>query len=214
MLRHERVKERLTGLLDRVAERGVRATFREALAFVSFLIFAGKSCTELRAAGSSRTRTILLECFRGTGFDLEQLGVGLDPVRQTDARVDEHLWRGGTTRRTLPGMSYPRWSPATSTRSGGIHPTQAEEGFVALKRRWYLEHRTGRLVHTSQADKTLPRASGPRPQHATPGGPSNRSHQRALEQVRPGAAAVFGSGLRLSLLAPCERACDGFGARG
>lgn len=65
MLRHERVKERLAGLLDRVAERGIRATFREVLAFVSFLIFAGKSCAELRATGSSELARYYWNAFEG-----------------------------------------------------------------------------------------------------------------------------------------------------
>jgi hypothetical protein len=153
MLRHERVKERLTGLLDRVAERGVRATFREVLAFVSFLIFAGKFCAELRAAGSSELARYYWNAFEGQGSIFEQLGVGLDPVRQTDARVDEHLWRGEYAPQDFAGHEL---SPVIVRNLDEVQQhksTQADEGFVALKRRWYFEHPAGRLVHTSQADK-------------------------------------------------------------
>ncbi|MFO1038941.1 MAG: DUF4338 domain-containing protein [Geminicoccaceae bacterium] len=153
MLRHERVKQRLSSLLDRVAERGVRATFREVLAFISFLIFGGKSCSELRSAGSSDFARYYWNAFEGQGSIFEQLGVGLDPVRQTDARVDENLWRGEYAAHDFVGHEL---FPVVTRNLDEVQRhevTQAEEGFVALKRRWYFEHPTGRLVHTSQADK-------------------------------------------------------------
>jgi hypothetical protein len=152
MLRHERVKQRLTGLLGRVAERGVRATFREVLGFVSFLIFAGKSCEELRAAGSSEFARYYWNAFEGQGAIFEQLGVGLDPVRQTDARIDEQLWRGEYSALDFAGQDL---FPVVSRNLDEVQQhevAQADEGFVALKRRWYFEHSAGRLVHTSQAD--------------------------------------------------------------
>ncbi len=153
MLRHERVKQRLTGLLGRVAERGVRATFREVLAFVSFLIFAGKSCEELSAAGQSELARYYWNAFEGQGAIFEQLGVGLDPVRQTDARVDEQLWRGEFAAPDFAGNDL---FPVVARNLDEVQQheaAQADEGFVALKRRWYFEHPAGRLVHTSQADR-------------------------------------------------------------
>lgn len=153
MLRHERVKERLTGLLGRVAERGVRATFREVLAFVSFLIFAGKSCAELRAAGSSELARYYWNAFEGQGLIFDELGVGLDPVRQTDARVDEHLWRGEYASHDFAGHDLAPVVVRNLDEVQQHEAAQADEGFIALKRRWYFEHPAGRLVHTSQADK-------------------------------------------------------------
>ena len=53
MLRTDQVQNRLVELLDRVAERGVRATFREVLSYGSFLVFAGRTCAELARDGAS-----------------------------------------------------------------------------------------------------------------------------------------------------------------
>ena len=153
MLRNERVKERLTALLDRVAERGVRATFREVLAFVSYLIFAGRSCAELRETGSSERARYYWNAFEGQGSIFEQLEIGLDPVRQTDARVDEQLWRGDYAAHDFAGHEF---GPVTARNLDEVQQHEAEEagdGFMALKRRWYFEHPAGRLVHASPADK-------------------------------------------------------------
>lgn len=153
MLRDERVKGRLTGLLDRVAERGVRVTFREVLAFVSYLIFAGRSCTELRESGASERARYYWNAFEGQGAIFEQLEIGLDPVRQTDARVDEQLWRGDFAPHDFAGHEFGQMVARNLDEVQQHEATEAGDAFVALKRRWYFEHTAGRLVHSSSADR-------------------------------------------------------------
>ena len=53
MLRNERVKNRTVTLLERVGERGLRATFREAISYISDLIFGGRKCADLMVEPSS-----------------------------------------------------------------------------------------------------------------------------------------------------------------
>lgn len=152
MLRSERVQERLVSLLDRVAARGVRATFREVLSYGSFLIFGGRSCAELARDGASEQIRYYWNAFEGQGVVFENLERGLDPVRQTDARTDERLWRGEVKADEFSGFKY---IPPTVRNLDDVREVEAQgaaDSFAALKRRWYFEHADGRLGHATRAD--------------------------------------------------------------
>jgi hypothetical protein len=162
MLRTERVRERLVELLDRVGERGVRATFREVLSFGSFLIFGGRTCAELAQDGASEQARYYWNAFEGQGTIFEQLELGLDPVRQTDARIDERLWRGQVAAGEFAGSAL---LPPTIRNLDEVHEVEGQrtaDAFAALKRRWYFEHQDGRLGHATQADRLFHELQDPR----------------------------------------------------
>lgn len=153
MLRTPMVQERLVDLLQHVAERGLRATFRELLAFGSFLIFGGRTCSELLREGSSEQSRYFWHAFEGQGAIFENLELGLDPVRQTNARVDEMLWRGQYSADAFSGNAM---LPVTNRNFDEVQEHEAQlaaDGYAALKRRWYFEHPEGRLGHATQSDR-------------------------------------------------------------
>lgn len=171
MLRNQQVQERLVALLNRVAERGIRVTFRELLGFVSYLIFSGRSCSELQQDSSDQVR-YYWSAFEGQGAIFEALESGLDPLRQTSPQVDEDLWCGRYNPEDFVGNDeFP-----VATRSFDAmreHQEQAAlDGFIALKRRWYFEHKQGRLAHMDYADRLLSELQDP-----------NRSTQLRVGQI-------------------------------
>lgn len=153
MLRDERVKKRTIELLQRVGERGLRATFREALGFVSYMIFGGRSCADLIAEGPSEATHYSWLAFEGQGAIFEHIAAGLDPVRQTAPNVDEALWRGKYEPGDFTGNTL---SPIVVRDLDEIRrhdEDRATNAFTALKRRWYFEHPEGRLRYATRADR-------------------------------------------------------------
>lgn len=152
-LRSELPKKRMVKLLTTVGERGVRVTFREALAFVSYLIFGGRSCDELREIGTSEASRYYWNAFEGEGLISEHLSRGLDPLKQTDARVDEQLWRGIFDSADFAGNDLMPVLQKNLDEVFDKEPQTVRDDFTALKRRWYFEHRDGRVLLFSDADK-------------------------------------------------------------
>lgn len=153
MLSMEVPKERMVKLLTTVGERGARITFREALAFVSYLIFGGRSCEELCKLGKAETSRYYWNAFEGEGVIFEYLAGGLDPLEQTDARVDERLWRGVFESSDFAGNEFLPILQKNFDEVSDIEPHSVRDDFTALKRRWYFEHREGRLLLLSDSEK-------------------------------------------------------------
>ncbi len=153
MLRTEVPKERMVKILTAVGERGARVTFREALAFVSYLIFGGRSCEELIELGKSETARYYWNAFEGEGIIFEYLSRGLDPLKQTDPRVDEKLWRGLFQPADFAGDDALHVLQRNLDEVADKEPQTVRDDFTALKRRWYFEHKEGRLLLLSDADK-------------------------------------------------------------
>lgn len=155
MLRNERVKARTVTLLERVGERGLRATFREALGFVSYMIFGGRKCADLMAEPYSEATRYSWLAFEGQGAIFEQIEAGLDPVRQTVPRVDEHLWRGNYEPQAFAGHDLSPVLQRDLDAVRRVNEAEATDAFISLKRRWYFEHPEGRLRHATRADQAF-----------------------------------------------------------
>lgn len=154
VLQRETVLDRVTDLLERVAERGVRVTFRESLAFGSFLIFGGRSCQELCELGTSEEGRYYWSAFeQGQGVLFDQLAAGLDPLTQTTAKLDEELWGGHFSPQEFVGsdLAAPIPQDMDSLDPLKSQPTP-DDCFAALKRRWYFEHPAGRLQAATEAE--------------------------------------------------------------
>lgn len=155
VLQRDSVLDRLTTLLERVAERGVRVTFRESLAFGSYLIFGGRSCQELCELGNSEDGRYYWAAFEGgQGVLFEQLTAGLDPVTQTSAKLDDDLWVGRFSPQEFAGAELAAPIPQDLD---GLDPLRSkptpEDCFAALKRRWYFEHPQGSLQAATEAEE-------------------------------------------------------------
>ena len=155
MLRNELVKKRTVTLLERVGERGLRATFREALGFISYLIFGGRKCSDLLGESPSEFTRYSWLAFEGQGAIFDQIEAGLDPVRQTEPRVDEDLWRGNFEPQVFVGNELSPVLRRDLDSVRRVDETEAADAFISLKRRWYFEHPEGRLRHATRADQAF-----------------------------------------------------------
>ena len=153
LLRSSGPQERMVRLLTVVGERGARVTFREALAFVSYLIFGGRTCEELTELGKAEATRYYWNAFEGEGAIFEHLSRWLDPLKQTDANVDEKLWRGVLIPEDFVGNEHFPILQKNLDELADKEPNLVRDDFTALKRRWYFEHKDGRLVVFSDADK-------------------------------------------------------------
>jgi hypothetical protein len=153
MLRSELPRQRMVKLLTTVGKTGVKVTFREALAFVSYALFAGKTCEELKELGTSEETRYYWNAFEGEGAIFELLSRGIDPLKQTNPQIDENLWRGIFNPSDFAGNSkLPALQRNLDELAEREQRNLADE-FTALKRRWYFEHKEGHLLDFSEANR-------------------------------------------------------------
>jgi hypothetical protein len=152
MLREPLPRERMIKLLTSAGRKGRKVTFREALAFLSYCLFAGKSCDELRQAGTSEEVRYYWNAFEGEGAVFELLDAGLDPIKQTNASTDEDLWRGRFVPEHFVGHAVMPVEQRNLDEISEQENRTASDEFGQLKRRWYFEHPEGRLLDFSEAN--------------------------------------------------------------
>lgn len=152
MLRAPGPRERMIHLLTTVGKTGAKVTFREALAFVSYCLFAGKTCAELNEIGTSEEARYYWNAFEGEGTIFDLLSRGIDPMKQTNPQIDEQLWRGIFEPEAFTGNSLMPAMQRNLDEVGEKEQRNMTDAFTALKRRWYFEHRDGRLLDFSEAN--------------------------------------------------------------
>jgi hypothetical protein len=153
MLRAELPRERMVKLLTTVGKSGAKVTFREALAYVSYAIFAGKSCEELSEIGTGEEARYYWNAFEGEGAIFELLANGIDPMKQTNPQIDEDLWRGKFAPAEFAGNDLLPVGQRNLDEIAEREQRNMADEFTALKRRWYFEHGDGRLLDFSDANK-------------------------------------------------------------
>lgn len=153
MLRTEPPRERMAQLLSAVGKSGVKVTFREALAFVSYAIFGGKTCSELAEIGAGEEARYYWNAFEGEGTIFDLLAKGIDPMKQTNPQVDEDLWRGRLESAAFSGNDLVPIEQQNLDELADKENRNFANEFTALKRRWYFEHKDGRLLDFSDASK-------------------------------------------------------------
>jgi hypothetical protein len=153
MLRADLPKRRMVKLLTTVSKAGAKVTFREALAFVSYTIFAGKTCDELREIGTSEGSRYYWNAFEGEGAIFELLSRGIDPMKQTNPQIDENLWRGKFDPAAFLGSALLPVHRRNLDELAEREDRNMADEFTALKRRWYFEHADGRLLDFSDANQ-------------------------------------------------------------
>ena len=139
-------------LLTTVGKSGAKVTFREALAFVSYTLFAGKTCAELKELGTGEEARYYWNAFEGEGTIFDLLSRGIDPMKQTNPQIDEQLWRGVFEPEAFVGNALMPALQRNLDEVGEKEQRNMSDAFTALKRRWYFEHRDGQLLDFSEAN--------------------------------------------------------------
>lgn len=153
MLRTDLPRERMVKLLTSVGRTGAKVTFREALAYVSYAIFAGRTCRELMEMGTGEEARYYWNAFEGEGAIFDLLARGIDPMKQTNPQVDEDLWRGRVMPEQFAGNLILPVEQRNMDEIAEREQRSMADEFTALKRRWYFEHAQGRLLVFSDANK-------------------------------------------------------------
>jgi hypothetical protein len=153
MLKTERPKQRMVQMLSSVGKSGAKVTFREALAYVSYAIFGGKTCTELREIGTGEEARYYWNAFEGEGAIFDLLDKGVDPMKQTNPKVDEDLWRGQFDPSEFSGNKLLPVEQQNLDELAERENRNLANEFTALKRRWYFEHPSGKLLEFSDAGR-------------------------------------------------------------
>ncbi|WP_185716594.1 Druantia anti-phage system protein DruA [Burkholderia anthina] len=153
MLRSDHPKRRMVQMLSSLGKAGAKVTFREALAYISFTIFGGKTCTELIEIGTGEKARYYWNAFEGQGAIFELLNKGIDPMKQTNPRVDEDLWRGHFQPQDFVGNDVLPVEQRNLDELAEREHRNLADDFTALKRRWYFEHSAGALLEFFDASK-------------------------------------------------------------
>lgn len=153
MLRSERPKQRMVQMLSSVGKTGAKVTFREALAYVSYALFAGKTCAELAEIGTGEEARYYWNAFEGEGTIFELLDRGSDPMKQTHPKVDEDLWRGLFQPQDFSGNELQPVGQRNFDELAERENRNLADEFAALKRRWYFEHNEGEMFEFSDANR-------------------------------------------------------------
>lgn len=91
-MNHPLFQERLCVLLSRVSLMGEHISLRELLSFLSYLIFAGRSCPKMiQTAGNDQFNIVTLIFERGQGQAFEYIRRAFDPASITHPKWDEQL---------------------------------------------------------------------------------------------------------------------------
>ncbi len=140
-------------MLSGVGKSGAKVTFREALGYVSYAIFGGKTCAELAEIGTGEEARYYWNAFEGEGAIFDLLDKGVDPMKQTNARVDEDLWRGRFRPQDFSGNDALPVEQRNLDELAERENRNLADEFTALKRRWYFEHVAGELLEFSDASR-------------------------------------------------------------
>jgi hypothetical protein len=141
-LSQSEIQQRIGKLLESISVRGEKITFRELLAFCSYIIFGAYSCNELIELGSSEMVRYYNNIFDyGDGKLFNELRKGFDPLTRTHAKIDEKFWRGLFSSDDFP--LEPKPIPSSLDGHASNNPEKALDSFKSLKRRWFFEHPDG-----------------------------------------------------------------------
>ncbi|HWP36029.1 MAG TPA: Druantia anti-phage system protein DruA [Gemmatimonadales bacterium] len=146
LLRHAVVEDRLVAMLAQVALGGYHATMRDVHAYVSFLIFGGLTCSELRRRHGAGVPSYAEHAFVGGQGDLFEAVRRLDPADVTHPLLDDRLWRGADARAEWLGPSRP---PEVDSAASPLEERWKQ--FARRKRRAFFEHRDGDAILTQMA---------------------------------------------------------------
>ena len=152
MLKSAVPRQRMIDLLAAVGKTGSKVTFRESLAFISYTLFAGRTCAELKELGTNEEVRYYWNAFEGEGAIFDLLSRGIDPMKQTNPQVDEQLWRGIFDPDSFVGSQLMPMTQRNLDEIGEREQRNMADAFTALKRRWYFEHPDGRLLDFSEAN--------------------------------------------------------------
>jgi hypothetical protein len=136
-------QERLQEILYRVARRGYHATLRDLLGFISFLLFAGRSCEKMLSGSGDRAFSLPQLPYKGKGAFFEIIRETFDPRNVSHPIWDEILVKGST-----PASG---WVDTWFSEADAINPDILAR-FEQRKRAFYFLHSDGNILLNISGD--------------------------------------------------------------
>lgn len=148
LLNDDLFQKRLCTIFEKISYLGFHATLRELQSFISYLIFANKSCDQLgKEAGSAKNDIVNLiygeSKIRGKGLLFKALCKTMDPKNISHPIWDENL----LSNQNLEGT----WSPLFKEPLNSI-PTVDLNAFELRKRQFYFFNQHGEELLKIQND--------------------------------------------------------------
>lgn len=173
LLRDPLVRGRLQALLNRLAQTGYRATIRQLLSFVSYLLFSDRDCAALIETSGNQEFYLSELVFNGKGPLFDALRASFDP-----ARVSHPIW----DERLVTGQTKPEdWVSGWHAETGSIEPDQYRQ-FEVRKRAFYFFHKNGHEIFDLAEDDATAFAQLL----------MNESHREVLRTIIGGINLFFG----------------------
>jgi len=91
LIQHPMFRERLQAIFNRVSQRGYHATLREVQAFISYMLFAGRSCREIQQNSGDFEKSLPQLPFEGKGSLFRAAKKAFDPAGISHPMWDEAL---------------------------------------------------------------------------------------------------------------------------
>lgn len=149
LLKQPLVLERLQHILNRLNRRGYHLTFRDVEGYISFLLFAGRSCEKLSRESSDMNYSLQNLFFggkNGEGELFEFIKQTFDPVRINHPIIDEKMINGA-----LPTDT---WLSGFIAENSKLEPDNFEK-YEARKRAFYFFNKEGqKLIEIADDDES------------------------------------------------------------
>jgi hypothetical protein len=145
LLNSNLVRERIQLILDRVSRRGYHATLREVQAFISYLLFGGRECSELIRSSGDENFSLSELIYSGEGKLFDSIRQTFDPVNISHPVWDERIVNGTVTegwvadwKNTQPNIDADNW-----------------KRFKSMKRTFFFFNKSGgQLLDVASDDET------------------------------------------------------------
>jgi len=136
VLKTVQVRERLQIIFDRIILRGIHVTMRDVQAFVSYLLFADRTCDRLIKDSFLDSNSLPNLIYKGKGTLFIAAGQALDVAKIAHPILDHALITGSD--KINPGG----WLPESHETNGSLDQSSLSR-FQQRKRIFYFYHRDG-----------------------------------------------------------------------
>lgn len=137
LLQDELFQSRLNVILMQVALQGHHATLRDLQAFVSYLLFGNRTCTQLTTTSSENKYDISTLIYSGKGKLFDAIRSSFDPSKVSHPVWDEFLLANT--------MAPDSWTQGFSVSPEAINPGNIEL-FNLRKRQFYFFNKNGSVL--------------------------------------------------------------------
>lgn len=134
LLREPRVRARLQAIFASITRRGIHVTMRDLQAFIAYLLFGDRACTQLLQQSDEETYALPQLPYSGQGPLFDAVRLAFDPAKVCHPVFDDQLINNT--------VRAEGWLTTDSANAGSLDST-ATRRFERRKRAFYFYHENG-----------------------------------------------------------------------